>query len=90
MGIIIVSSAPIELLKDYELETGEESTEKIAHVYVPARRYDPPAMKQDDPPPTNTQRPPMAPRRYEPRPDVYRHGKRCMLHLVPNQQKEEI
>lgn len=73
MGIIIVSSRPIEVLKDYELETGEESTEKIAHVYGPARRYEPP----------------VAPRRYEPRPAVYRHGKRCLLRLVPN-QKEEI
>ncbi len=75
MGILIVSSTPIELLADYELKTGDEDAEKIAHVYVPARRYDPATR---------------LPRRYEPLPVVYRHGKRCLLHLVSNQEKEEI
>jgi hypothetical protein len=82
MGIILVSSAPIDLLKDYEIKTGEENAEKIVHVYGPA-------MRQPYTPPTNTQRLPVAPRRYEPLPVIYRHGKRCLLHLVP-EQKEEI
>ncbi len=82
MGILIVSSEPIELLKDYEIKTGEESTEKIAHVYGPARR-------QPYVPTVTAQRQPIAPRRYEPSEPVYRHGKRCFLRMVPNQEKED-
>ena len=76
MPIILVSSAPIEALKDYEIKTGEEDTEKIAHVYGPARRYEPTTRAY--------------PRRYEPTPIAPVQRTKKHLYLVAGQRKEEI